>query len=794
MQINKTPVLAKKNMQLIMPAASKNWAPTYTAPGHSDVIEFLMALWPVNSTAHGQLGICRNPGFTAAWHDLSESGITAAVAQALQWETDVYFHCAAHDASLTNARGNNDSATQLCCLWADIDLAEAEKDNGKNYPTQQFALNMLNSLPVPPSCVINSGNGLHAYWLFTELVDAQSHSRLPEAFQSYLHQQLVDKDTGEVYDIDATHELARILRLPGTKNSKGGRTVEVLSLDKNLRYSVDELARLCPAVHTLQKKRAQHTVIGIDVNPDAEPPKNKLEELMRNPKFADTWKRCRTDLDQKSQSEYDMSLASQAVRAGWTDQETTDLMIAHRREHNEEKKLRSDYYKRTIKKAKESIEDYDAEEMALIDEFNQKHAVVRAGKTLILSERYDPVFNRVTFDLETKQSHQDWYANRMFRGKLVSNIWFKSAKRRQYEGIVFSPGKNVPDYYNMFRGFPVKPHEGDCSLYLNLMKEVICNGNEEHYTYVLKWLAHMFQRPDELPGVALVLRGRQGIGKGTLMKYLGKLVGQHFLELVKMRQVTGNFNAHMKDTLLLHANEAIWGGDKSAEGAIKAMITDETSAIEFKGKDIIQVMNYMRLVFSSNNVWVVAIDMDDRRFFILDVSDVHKEDQEYFGAIKKQMEAGGLEALMHYLLNVDLDGFNPRVRPQSDGAGFDMKLKSMDSVSQWLYELLDDGELQRSFVNDGAISEPWPSVYPKQQLHERYMTWCQNQHIRHPEIRATFCKALNKILPDLPSTKKAWGDKRQNCYRLPSLEKCRHLFEQACKEGPSIWSQQENDS
>lgn len=443
---------------------------------------------------------------------------------------------------------------------------------------------------------------------------------------------------------------------------------------------------------------------------------------------------------------------------------------------------------------KEGMEDCDTEEMALINELNQKHAVVHAGKTLILSEKHDPVFNRETFNLETVQSFKDWYANRNLGDKLASTIWFKHTNRRQYEGIVFSPGKDVPGYYNLFRGFPVNPREGDCALFLNLIKEIICNGNEEHYAFVLKWLAHIFQRPAELPGTALVMRGRQGTGKGTLMKYLGKLIGQHYLELVQMRQVTGNFNAHIKDTLLLHANEAIWSGDKGAEGAIKAMITDETSAIEFKGKDIITVMNYKRLVFASNHDWVVPRDMDDRRFFILDVSDAHKEDQEYFSGIHNQMGSGGLEALMYHFLNVDLEDFNPRTMPQTQGAGFDMKLKGMDSVMQWLYEILDDGELQRSFIHDKAISEPWPPVYPKKQLHGLYMSWCKDQNIRHRELQASFGRVLNNTLSELSSTKIFWGDKRRNCYKLPPLGECRQMFEQACKEGPSIWTQQEEKS
>ena len=58
-----------------------------------------------------------------------------------------------------------------------------------------------------------------------------------------------------------------------------------------------------------------------------------------------------------------------------------------------------------------------------------------------------------------------------------------------------------------------------------------------------------------------------------------------------MNQVVGRFNSHMKEALLVFANEAVWGGDKVAEGTLKAMITDRETAIEFKGKDIVWVQN-----------------------------------------------------------------------------------------------------------------------------------------------------------------------------------------------------------
>src|SRR5437773_1759621 len=125
-----------------------------------------------------------------------------------------------------------------------------------------------------------------------------------------------------------------------------------------------------------------------------------------------------------------------------------------------------------------------------------------------------------------------WLKNQIVEGEPLSELWLKNPGRRQYDAIVFMPGVNTPGFYNLWKGFPIQPVAGDCSKFLKHIEEIICCGNEVVYGYVLNWFAHLFQRPAELPEVALVLRGLQGTGKGIVARAVGKLVGaSHFIHL-----------------------------------------------------------------------------------------------------------------------------------------------------------------------------------------------------------------------------------------------------------------------
>lgn len=451
----------------------------------------------------------------------------------------------------------------------------------------------------------------------------------------------------------------------------------------------------------------------------------------------------------------------------------------------------------------------------IIDELNERFGVVALGRNAyIVDHGAGARPGKGSIELLTRAAFDLLMYNRPRadgqKGHLGSQ-WLSSQRRKEYAGVEFNPRGTTPGYLNYFTGFRIRPSPGCTALWWAFVRDVICDGNQDAYRYVRRWLAHLFQKTGELPGTALVLRGLQGTGKNTFAGVIGKLVEPHFVELNSLEQVTGRFNGHMKMALLVHANEAIWGGSKQQVGTFKSMITDPRIAVEQKGIDITLIDNYRRVIVSSNEEWAVPADPDDRRFVFLNVSPARANDHAYFAALRAELDAGGYAALMNDLMTEDLTGFVPAERP-STGFGFDIKLRSAEPILRWMHDMLDGGGFCTEFMY-GAASRQWPETVEKSELYRSYVDFYRRTETRRPETEAEFHGKVKKFLPSLeerrPRPEKARtirspdvasparvkfpgaehaGASRPRVYVLPTLEVARRDFEKLMRsEGMVPW-------
>jgi len=199
--------------------------------------------------------------------------------------------------------------------------------------------------------------------------------------------------------------------------------------------------------------------------------------------------------------------------------------------------------------------------------------------------------------------------------------------------------------YNTWTGFEVEKDEyecistdGDISNILYHFK-VVANFDDKLYEYLLNYYAHIIQRPEVKTNVCLLIQGRQGTGKTTIAELLMKnLLGKKYVfDTPDIEKICGRFNGIVQGKILGVLNEATGKDTFSLIDKIKDSITREDVLIEFKGIDPIIVKDYCNYIYTTNNINPVKIDEDDRRFQIIECSDKHKNDKEYFTKLRKDM-------------------------------------------------------------------------------------------------------------------------------------------------------------
>ena len=354
----------------------------------------------------------------------------------------------------------------------------------------------------------------------------------------------------------------------------------------------------------------------------------------------------------------------------------------------------------------------------------------------------------------------------------LGDAWLTWPRRRQYDGVVFVPGMDLPaNIYNQWQGFAFDPVKGNCESFLDFVLNVICDGDESLFIYLLSWCARAVQWPWLAGEVAVVFRGNKGIGKTFFAEHLGELFGDHFVVLTNSRHLTGNFNAHLETSVMVFADEAFWAGDKQGESTLKGLITGKFLFVERKGIDGRSVLNRTHVIMASNSDWVVPASLDERRFFVLNVSALRKDDHQYFGQLDADWQNGGREAFLYHLLSLNISDFNVRNVPQTQ-ALLDQKLLSLGVVDRWYYSQLQSGVI---------CLRTWPEWLSTETLFLDYSEYCTKESARIG-TREAFGMRFVQLLPPRPSKKPvrcqrqyARG-KREWGYELGTLQDCRNHF------------------
>lgn len=209
-------------------------------------------------------------------------------------------------------------------------------------------------------------------------------------------------------------------------------------------------------------------------------------------------------------------------------------------------------------------------------------------------------------------------------------IWTRDPSMQTYSHAVLFPSKScpIPDALNLWNGFAVErfslsDEDRKNSEFLELKEHFFRHlrylvDDDAHAAYWMVYLAHLFQHPEQKPGICMVLQSdTEGVGKGLFESILRSMVGEDlsWYSNTPEDNLFGSFQDIMYHKLLGVIDESNVTKSKSVE-RFKALITNESVSITRKYHGAATVRDFHRFILTTNQTMPSVVSATDRRFMI----------------------------------------------------------------------------------------------------------------------------------------------------------------------------------
>jgi hypothetical protein len=244
--------------------------------------------------------------------------------------------------------GSDKDVSLVTSLWTDIDLKDFSGDVSElKHSIDQF--------PIQPSIQIDSGNGVHLYWLLKKPIIVNDET---SRFLRGLLLGITKSVGGDV----ACRNLSRVMRMPGTQNAKqNGKMVAITECDDpkpccvltwhpDRRYDLSDFEELY-----IEDQPLSNTKVDLSETSFDEVPARFLQLIETDPELANAWRGNRTPPNDRTCSGYDAMLTAMLVSREFTDDEIAAVVRAYPFGKGSEATIQ--YLNRTIANARGFCDD-----------------------------------------------------------------------------------------------------------------------------------------------------------------------------------------------------------------------------------------------------------------------------------------------------------------------------------------------------------------------------------------------------------------------------------------------------
>lgn len=637
----------------------------------------------------------------------------AQIARASETENVFFAYGIQPDPTLKNRRGRAETASALPCLWFDLDHLDDSAPNAhskSNLPESQAeALRFIETLPCPPTMVINSGHGLYPIWAFDDLwklTTKEEHNRAAACSKGF-QRMIKALGTKRGWNFDVTSDLARLTRAIGSVNWKGKPVpVEVVAFSGH-RYRPGELEAL-----TLETPSTRRPSVANDNAPPKEPNSDPDLVLSRCPWCA----HCRDDAETLPEPEW-KALCTIIGRCKDGRARFHELS----RPHSEYDPTATD------EKLDRSVAEggpYRCDTIA--NDINNSYCgdcefLGRVTSPIVLGLPSFDLFEGWVYVLEeevfinlrtgqnlTKAQFDDAH-RRVIADKTPANLIFnRSNVTTQVDRLAFKP--NEPRFFkgrvrflNKWSPSEVVPIAGDATTYTEHLAYLIPDPEERRA--LLDVFAFVVQNPGDRLGYMTLIHGHPGTGKSYLGDTLRRILGLGNSAVIRSEDLLGRWNDWVAHRALVIIEEMMTPGRLEVANSLKPMITQQFIRIEKKHAPSYEIENAAKFIGFTNHSVAAYVDQDDRRVFFLNSPAVAR-DRAYYDRLWEWSDEN-IGVIYRFLLDHDLRDFNPNSHAPMTEAKRQLIEDSRPPLDAELVEMIDQHvpPLHRDIVRSEDVRE-----------------------------------------------------------------------------------------
>jgi hypothetical protein len=300
--------------------------------------------------------------------------------------------------------------------------------------------------------------------------------------------------------------------------------------------------------------------------------------------------------------------------------------------------------------------------------------------------------------------------------------WLEDPSRRQATHLVYKYEEDcMPHEATLWRGYaysktrPCDPEieKTVVDTFLDMLR-CVTNDEEKSFEYVLKWMAHIIQRPFKKTGAAVCfINQEKGTGKDSMASWFREVIGDaHTAQYTSEAQLWEKHDSKKEGAILMYLEEVGGGLNFEHNEDVKTLITSGSITINKKNVKAYEVPNIGNILATSQKPQPFKIEDGCRRFWFVQGSLRLWKKNDYWTHFYKitnlnhtsePMNPDWIGPVGRYLEQIDLEGFDPDPRLWVNSHMELVLNAKRDPVrcflEQWEGENVTGSDLYRSYVN-----------------------------------------------------------------------------------------------